>query len=84
MGTSRLFGSLDSFVQPGEILGRGVANAGFLSALLSADPLDGYHFFLSGWEEIRRLEQNLRTLFMGPAYCPQFSIYSKLNRVCKL
>lgn len=44
----RLWGTLDAFVEGGDVLGRRVANATFLRALLRADPYDGYHFFLAG------------------------------------
>lgn len=44
----RVFGTLDPFVEPGPILGRRVANEGFLRALFTADPFDQYHFFLAG------------------------------------
>jgi len=46
MHTPRLWATLDPFIEAGPILGRKVANAGFLDALLAADPFDAYHFFL--------------------------------------
>lgn len=46
MHIPRLWGTLDPFLETGPILGRKVANAGFLDALLAADPFDAYHFFL--------------------------------------
>jgi hypothetical protein len=45
MQTMRIWGTLDPFVEGGEVMGRKVANAGFLDALLAADPFDAYHFF---------------------------------------
>ncbi|WP_415715287.1 glycosyltransferase family 4 protein [Maridesulfovibrio sp.] len=48
MKTQRIWGTLDPFHESGAILGRKVANAGFLNGLLSRDPFDEYHFFLSG------------------------------------
>jgi glycosyltransferase involved in cell wall biosynthesis len=47
MHTSRIWGSLDPFFEGEPVMGRKVANAGFLEALLAADPFDAYHFFLS-------------------------------------
>ncbi len=44
---ARIWGSLDPFFEAGPVIGRRVANAGFLRALLAADPFDTYHFFLS-------------------------------------
>ncbi|TIH13026.1 glycosyltransferase [Marinifilum sp. JC120] len=48
MKTQRIWGSLDPFYESGPILGRKVANMGFLNGLLGLDPFDEYHFFLSG------------------------------------
>jgi glycosyltransferase involved in cell wall biosynthesis len=42
-----VFGTLDPFMEDGPILGRRVANVGFLRALLARDPFEAYHFFLS-------------------------------------
>jgi len=42
-----VFGTLDPFLEIGPILGRKVANTGFLRFLLAADPFEGYHFFLA-------------------------------------
>lgn len=39
---------MDPFFESGPVLGRKVANIGFLGALLTADPFDEYHFFLAG------------------------------------
>ncbi|NLW80872.1 MAG: glycosyltransferase family 4 protein [Desulfovibrionales bacterium] len=41
-----IWGTLDPFVERGPVLGRKVANRGFIQALLTVDPFDGYHFFL--------------------------------------
>lgn len=46
MHSPRLFGTLDPFYEGGHVMGRTVANGAFLDALLTADPFDGYHFFL--------------------------------------
>ncbi|EHJ46943.1 glycosyl transferase group 1 [Solidesulfovibrio carbinoliphilus subsp. oakridgensis] len=46
MHPPRLFATLDPFVESGAVMGRKVANAGFLDALLAADPFDAYHFFM--------------------------------------
>lgn len=48
MKTQRIWGTLDPFHESGPILGRKVANMGFLNGLLRLDPFDEYHFFLSG------------------------------------
>ena len=43
----RIWGTLDPFHEPGSIMGRLVANEGFLRALAALDPFDEYHFFLA-------------------------------------
>ncbi|NDV20280.1 glycosyltransferase [Pseudodesulfovibrio sp. JC047] len=58
----RIWGTLDPFFETGPILGRMVANATFLQALLTADPFDEYHFFLSGKNEQEQLEKTLLTV----------------------
>jgi len=47
MEKSRVFGTLDPFMEGGPILGRRVANVGFLRALFARDPFESYHFFLA-------------------------------------
>lgn len=39
-----IWGTLDPFVEGGPVIGRKVANCGFLQALLGADPFREYHF----------------------------------------
>ncbi len=46
-----IFGTLDPFMEFGDLLGRRVANSGFLRALMTSDPFDEYHFFLLGERE---------------------------------
>ncbi len=48
MKTQRIWGTLDPFYETGPVLGRKVANIGFLTGLLTEDPFEEYHFFLSG------------------------------------
>lgn len=57
---SSIWGTLDPFVEPGPVLGRKVANQGFLDALLSVDPFKEYHFFLPDITTRRNLEAYLR------------------------
>ncbi|WP_027183568.1 glycosyltransferase family 4 protein [Desulfovibrio inopinatus] len=47
MAKQHYWGTLDPFFESGPILGRKMANAGFLSALFNSDPFDRYDFFLS-------------------------------------
>ncbi|MYL83062.1 glycosyltransferase [Desulfovibrio aerotolerans] len=46
MRAQRIFGTLDPFVESDDVMGRKVANAAFLDALMRADPYDAYHFFM--------------------------------------
>jgi glycosyltransferase involved in cell wall biosynthesis len=46
MHAPRLWATLDPFLESGAVMGRKVANAGFLDALVRADPFDAYHFFM--------------------------------------
>lgn len=52
MSTKKIWATLDTFVEGGDILGRKVANVSFLTAFLRADPYDGYHFFLTCQDHI--------------------------------
>ena len=55
--------TLHPFLEGGDILGRGVANAGFLRALLRADPFDTYSFFLPNEKQADGLRPALESEF---------------------
>lgn len=57
-----LWGTLDPFVESGPVIGRKVANAGFLRALLEADPFAEYHFFLPDRQSGEALEGFARSV----------------------
>lgn len=63
MSTKRAWGTLHPFLETGEIMGRPVANAGFMRALLRADPFPEYHFFLPGLDVAKATETRLREEF---------------------
>lgn len=63
MSTKRAWGTLHPFLETGDIMGRPVANAGFLRALLRADPFPEYHFFLPGHDVAKATETRLREEF---------------------
>ena len=65
MSTKRAWGTLHPFLESGDIMGRPVANAGFLRALLRADPFPEYHFFLPGLDVAKATETRLREEFPG-------------------
>lgn len=60
-----IWGTLDPFVEGGPIIGRKVANSGFLQALLGADPFREYHFFLPDRNSGKALEAFVNSV------CPQ-------------
>ncbi len=62
MRKTGVFGTLDPFLENGPVLGRRVANLGFLRALLAADPFDAYHFFISDKPLRESLAENLAAL----------------------
>ncbi len=47
MRIRQAFGTLDPFFEGGDVMGRKVANAAFLRALLELDPFEAYHFYPS-------------------------------------
>ena len=63
MREQKLWGSLHPFVEGGDILGRGVANEGFLIALAREADFTGYHFFLRDAEQARWFTSALQQLF---------------------
>lgn len=60
-----VFGTLDSFLETGPILGRKVANRGLLRHLLAADPFEAYHFFLADQTARAELDAALAALAPG-------------------
>ncbi len=60
-----LFGTLDPFLESGPVLGRKVANQGFLTALLQADPFDEYHFFPADRRFAESYQAELERSFPG-------------------
>ena len=61
--TKKIWGTLDAFVEGGDILGRKVANTAFLKALLQEDPYDEYHFFLQNQQAKQSLANWLTSNF---------------------
>ena len=79
MHAPRLFGTLDPFLEAGPILGRKVANAGFLDALLAADPFDAYHFFLPSPTEGDAQRRLLEKHYPDLAKRGKFNILTRLD-----
>lgn len=70
-----IWGTLDPFFEPGPILGRKVANQGFLDALLRVDPFDGYHFFLSDKTTRQTLGNYLQRVY--PQILPKLALFPR-------
>jgi glycosyltransferase involved in cell wall biosynthesis len=60
-----IWGTLDPFVEAGPVLGRKVANQGFLQALFLADPFAAYHFFLPDRQASKTLERFIAAVAPG-------------------
>ena len=63
MGKALNWATLHPFLEGGDILGRGVANAAFLRALLRADPFAAYSFFLPNRGQADNLKTALENEF---------------------
>lgn len=51
------------FFEGGGIMGRGVANEGFIAAFLRSSPYDEHHFFLTDEHQVARVQKKLGLLF---------------------
>ena len=58
-----IWGTLDPFVEQTGVMGRCVANTGFLRALLRSDPCAAYHFFLTDQHQTNALRAFLQNEF---------------------
>lgn len=65
MSGKKIWATLDPFLAGGKIMGRGVANTGFLLALLNADAFDEHHFFPGDVKTANTLAEHLAKLFPG-------------------
>ncbi|XPV76166.1 MAG: glycosyltransferase family 4 protein [Desulfovibrio sp.] len=63
MEKKQIWGSLDPYYEDGPVLGRKVANSGFLTTLLQQDPFDEYHFFIKDNNKIEYLRTALEQRF---------------------
>lgn len=81
MSTKRAWGTLHPFLETGEIMGRPVANAGFMRALLRADPFPEYHFFLPGQDVARTTDARLREEFPAIAARGGFRVSTRNDLV---
>ncbi len=69
----RIFGTLDPFIEFGDMLGRKEANAGFLYALLDCNFFDEFHFFLANELQCLQFTNMVQELF--PAYKKQIKTF---------
>lgn len=63
MQSPKIWGTLDPFIEGGDVMGRNVANEAFLRALLRRDPFQAYHFFLSTGPQVDRVAGQLHLEF---------------------
>lgn len=63
MKGKKIWATLHPFFEDGSILGRNIANEGFLTALLRASPYDEFAFFLPDQEQAERQKARLSLLF---------------------
>ena len=77
MEHNRIWASLDTFLEGGDILGRKVAGEGFLRALLEADPFDSYHFFPESNVQSELLRARLQDEFPRQAGRRAFAFFPR-------
>lgn len=75
----RIWGTLDPFVEGGDILGRKVANISFLTALLRMDAFDEYHFFMGSDAALAYQEAWLKERFPHIAVRGGFAFFLYLD-----
>ena len=63
MKSRKVWGTLHPFFERGDIMGRSVANEGFIRALLSRNPYDEYHFFLADTASVDFVRDSLAEAF---------------------
>ncbi len=73
----RLWGTLDPFIESGAVMGRTVAGAAFLDALLRADPFDAYHFFMPSPRERDIQRQTLAARYPGVEGHGKFKVLTR-------
>lgn len=63
MKNRKIWGTLHPFFERGDVMGRSVANEGFIRALLTLDPYDEYHFFLADGASVSSVRAALAAAF---------------------
>ena len=63
MEKHRIWATLHPFFESGDIMGRSVANEGFIRAFIAASPYDCHYFFLSDEGLVSRVRERLEQLF---------------------
>lgn len=85
MQKTSIWGSVHPFFEDGPVLGRKMANASFLTALLEKDPFDAYHFFIASPRAQSFLEQHLANNFPDMWKEKRLSVFNRqsLTRALK-
>ncbi|MHC1789490.1 glycosyltransferase family 4 protein [Solidesulfovibrio sp.] len=79
MHAPQIFGTLDPFIESADVMGRKVANAAFLDALMRADPFDAYHFFMPSLRERDLQERLLAARYPQVAGRGGFNVLTRLD-----
>ncbi len=79
-----VFGTLDPFIEDGPVLGRRVANVGFLRALLARDPFEAYHFFIADKPLGDSLAENLARIAPEIAAAGRFVVMDRRELPARL
>ncbi len=77
MGKQRIWATLHPFFEPGGIMGRSVANEGFITAFLRISPYDSHHFFLADEALAARVREILKALFPGEGRGGRFRVLTR-------
>lgn len=77
MRKKRVWATLHPFFEPGDIMGRSVANEGFITAFLKNSPYDEHHFFLPDEGAAGLVRDRLSRLFPDRAVTGAFNIRTR-------
>lgn len=77
MKKQRLWATLHPFYESGDIMGRSVANEGFIKAFLNISPYDGCHFFLADEAAVVSQRERLARDFPDAVKDGQFMVRTR-------
>ena len=77
MEKKKFWATLHPFFEPGDIMGRSVANEGFITAFFKASPYDSHHFYLADEGAAALVTERLSRLFPDGMENGLFSIRNR-------